>query len=82
MIMTTCLILWIPGATPIDGTVELVVDGLVLDGPLDEHPIAATATTTATIPYRVRGSRIRSTLRAAPGAKDAAAGRSATVRGL
>jgi hypothetical protein len=66
MIMTTCLILWIPGATTTDGPVDGLVEGLVRDGPLDEQPIVTTATTTATIPTdRVEGERIRSTLRAA-----------------
>jgi hypothetical protein len=55
-------------------------DELVFDGPLDEHPIAATATTTATTPHRVPGKRIRSTLRATPTANDAPTPRSATVR--
>ncbi|HEY5173918.1 MAG TPA: hypothetical protein VIK54_19485 [Acidimicrobiia bacterium] len=70
--MTTCLILWIPGTTATDGPVAALVDGavdgLVRDGPLDEQPIVATATTTATIPtYRVEGQGIRGTLRAASG---------------
>jgi hypothetical protein len=61
-----------PGTTWLDGLVDALVDGLVLDGPLDEHPIAATATTSTTTPYRIDGERIPSTLRAAPGPEDAA----------
>jgi hypothetical protein len=50
MITMTCLILWMPGTTLLDGLVDALVDGLVLDGPLDEHPIAATAATSTTTP--------------------------------
>jgi hypothetical protein len=73
MTTTTCLILCTPGAITTGEDVDGLDDELVFDGPLDEHPIAATATTTATTPHRIRHKRIQSTLRATPTANDATA---------
>jgi hypothetical protein len=78
-----------PGAITTGDNADGLDDELVFDGPLDEHPIAATATTTATAttPHRIRHKRIQSTLRATPTANDATAprpprDRPATVRRL
>jgi hypothetical protein len=72
MIMTTCLILWIPVVAAVGAAVEALVDGLVRDAPLDEQPTVTTATTTATMPTcQYAGERIRRTLRAQAGAADA-----------
>ena len=73
MIITTCLILRIPAVAAVGAAVEALVDGLVREGPLDEQPTEATATTTATIPRgQYAGERIRRTLRAPTRAADAA----------
>jgi hypothetical protein len=83
MIITTCLIWWIPVVVALGAAVEALVDGLVRGDPLDEHPTETTATTTATIPtYRHPGQRIRGTLRIQTGAADAAHLRIATVSEL
>jgi hypothetical protein len=71
MIMTTCLILWIPVVAAVGAVVEALVDGLVRDTPLDEQ-LTVTTATIATMPTcQYAGERIRRTLRAQAGAADA-----------
>src|SRR2546427_7128185 len=73
MIITTCLIWWIPVVVAVGAVVEALVDRLVRDAPLDEHPTDTTVITTTTIPTcRHERKRIRRTLRAQTDAPDAA----------
>src|SRR5438132_96938 len=60
MIITTCLILWIPVAA-----VDALVDPFDGGDPLDEQAVAKTTTTAAIPTNRADQERIRRTLRAA-----------------
>src|SRR5258707_13105364 len=62
MIITTCLILWIPVAA-----VDALVDPCDGGDPLDEQAVAKTTTTAAIPTNRADQERIRRTLRAARG---------------